>query len=651
MTGGGVGRGRILDEDVALVKERTDIADVVGEHVTLRNAGGGNLKGLCPFHDEKSPSFSVRPSVGTFHCFGCGVGGDAISFVMQLEHLSFAETIERLAGKAGITLRYSDEGRRSGPPAGQRQRLIAAHRSAAEYYVEQLATPGAAAGREFLLERGFDADAAAHFGVGYAPQGWDHLVRHLRGRGYTEDELVTGGLARRGPRGLIDAFRGRLVWPIRDIGGDTVGFGARRLYDDDPMAKYVNTIETPIYRKSEILYGLDLAKRDIARDRRAVVVEGYTDVMACHLAGVTHAVATCGTAFGAGHIKVLRRLLLDEGLGGEVVFTFDGDEAGRKAALRAFQDDQRFVAQTFVAVQPDGLDPCELRQQRSDAAVRELVGARVPLFEFAIRSTLAGLNLDTAEGRVAGLRAAAPVVAAIRDRALRPEYARQLAGWLGMEVAPVMQAVTEAGRGATSSTNAAASVPLARSAAAAGGAADGGAADEPAPDPIRQGLHPRDPRVAVERELLKVALQAPLLVPDLDQLEPSVFLVRAFAELLAALRAAGGVAAVVAGRVAPGQAWVDAVRAAATHPLVTELVTELAVEPIRAEGPPDARDAVSVLSRVEELALQRQQSELHSRLQRMSPEDGEDYTAVFASLIELENRRRTLQQRVLDHHA
>ena len=235
------------------------------------------------------------------------------------------------------------------------------------------------------------------------------------------------------------------MWPIRDLSGDVVGFGARRLHEDDQGPKYLNTPETPLYKKSQVLYGIDLARKDIAKRQQAVIVEGYTDVMACHLSGVTTAVATCGTAFGEEHIKVLRRLLMDQDeFRGEVVFTFDGDEAGRKAALRAFQDDQRFVARTFVAVEPNGLDPCELRQTGGPEAITDLVDRRVPMFEFAIRATLTQHDLDTAEGRVAGLRAAAPVVARIRDRALRPEYARLLAGWLGMDVGPVMDAVAAA---------------------------------------------------------------------------------------------------------------------------------------------------------------------------------------------------------------
>ncbi|WP_344958572.1 DNA primase, partial [Actinomadura miaoliensis] len=425
--------GRIRNEDIALVRERSPIADVVGEYLQLRNAGGGNLKGLCPFHDEKSPSFNVTPARGLWFCFGCSNGGDVIKFVQEIDHLSFTEAVERLAAKAGIQLRYEDGGHTSRRDTGQRARLIEAHRAAAEFYAEQLATPEAITGRKFLSERGFEAADAEHFGVGYAPREWEALVRHLRGRGFADRELITAGLAKEGRRGPIDRFRGRLVWPIRDLSGDVIGFGARKLYDDDGTAKYLNTPETPLFHKGSVLYGADLARKEIARRRQAVVVEGYTDVMACHLAGVPTAIATCGTSFGGDHIKILRRLLMDQDeFRGEVIFTFDGDSAGQRAALRAFEEEQKFVTQTFVAVQPDGLDPCDLRVRYGDAAVRDLVASRLPLFEFAIRSRIGGYDLDTAEGRLAALDAAAPVVASIKDRALRQMYAISLDRWLGI---------------------------------------------------------------------------------------------------------------------------------------------------------------------------------------------------------------------------
>jgi DNA primase len=628
---------RIRREDVDHVREGTRIDEVVGEHVTLKSAGVGSLKGLCPFHEEKTPSFHVRPQVGLWHCFGCGEGGDVISFVQKVDALGFTEAVELLAARMGFQLRYEDDDGR-GPArrdqVGARQRLVEANRAAAEFYAEQLASAGdAVAGRQFLADRGFDRDAAATFGVGFAPRSGEALLRHLRGRGVTEDDLVASGLAGRGSRGLYDRFRGRLVWPIRDVTGEVVGFGARRLFDDDRIeAKYLNTPETAVYKKSQVLYGVDLAKRGIARERRAVVVEGYTDVMACHLSGVETAVATCGTAFGGEHARMLRRLLGDDrtmaaggAMGGQVVFTFDGDEAGRKAALRAFEDDQRFVAQTFVAVADDGMDPCELRQRRGPEAVRQLVESRQPLFEFVIRSTIAQVDLDTAEGRVHALRAATPVVARIKDPALRPEYARRLAGWLGMEVETVTRAVARAAQQSASGPS------------TAGAAAPRGPAEDAAPDP-------RDPVARVEREALECLLQVPLLVPPevADGLDESAFEVPAYRAVHHAITAAGGMARA---RTMTGTAWAEAVRDEAPS-AVAPLVTQLAVTPLPADTDDAlARYAASVVLRLAEVEVSRRVGVMRSRVQRLDAGDPGAAEA-FAELLAVESQRRALRERI-----
>lgn len=631
--------GRIRDSDVVTVKERTNIADVVGEHVTLRPAGGGTFKGLCPFHEERTPSLSVRPAVGAFHCFGCGEGGDVIAFVMKVEHLTFTEAVERLAQRAGVSLTY-DEGDAGERERGQRLRLLAAHRAAAEFYAAALRTPEAAVGRRFLAERGFDQAAADRFGLGWAPRDWDSLVRHLRGRGYTADELTTAGLARAGRNGPNDWFRGRLLWPIRTVAGDVIGFGARRLLDDDRIAaKYVNTPETPLYKKSQVLYGVDLARAEIARTHRAVVVEGYTDVMAAHLAGVTTAVATCGTAFGGEHVRVLRRLLDDrEGPGrAEVVFTFDGDAAGRKAALRAFSEDQAFVAQTYVAVESHGLDPCDLRMSGGDEAVRALVDARVPLFEFAIRSAVGDYDLDTVAGRVGALRAAAPLVARIRDQTLRPEYARRLAGWLGMEVEPVARAVAQVSRGRTVPPESPSTRPP------AGTPADRDPRANPRTDPRAD---PRaGPRAAVQREVLKAVLQVPSIAAGFDALPPTVFTVAEYAAVRDAVARCGGVRAVLVGQIPAGPAWVDAVRSAAGDPSARGAVDALSVEPMRSGGVPDARYVAAQLGRLTEIDLAQREAELRSRLQRLDPQaDPDGYSTTFGELVALERQRRTVAE-------
>ena len=605
--------GRIRDDDIAAVRERSRIDEVVREVVTLKSAGGGSLKGLCPFHEERSPSFHVTPARGMYYCFGCGEGGDVISFVQKTDHLTFAESVEKLAAKAGVELRYVEGGAAVNRQQGQRTRLVEAHKVAAEFYAGQLRSPEAEIGRSFLRERGFDEAAATTFGVGYAPKGWDALTSHLRGKGFTDDELLAGGLVSKGQRGVYDRFRGRLVWPIRELGGETIGFGARRLHDDDDGPKYLNTPETAIYKKSQVLYGIDLSRREIAKQQQAVIVEGYTDVMACHLAGVTTAVATCGTSFGADHIRVLRRLLMDgDAIRGRVVFTFDGDAAGQKAALRAFQEDQRFVASTYVAVEPGGLDPCDLRLAKGDAAVVDLVERRVPLFEFAIRSTLASFDLDTAEGRVAALREAAPVVAKIKDPALRPEYARLLAGWLGLDVPTVMRAVS--GRGGTSTTHAAHT-------------------DLPgAPRPQR-----RDPGQIVEREALKCALQLPAAVADwYASVEPEAFTHPQARRVHEAIAAAGGPGAGL-----DGLPWIDAVLKHSADDDVRGLVRQLAVEPLPADAGQDARYATSVVARLLELDAGRRIDDLRGRLQRTDPA-GQEHQGLFADLLALEEYRRSL---------
>jgi len=602
--------GRIPDSDIARVRELSPVVDVISEHVTLKSAGGGSMKGLCPFHDERSPSFNVTPARGFWHCFGCGEGGDVISFVQKIDHLSFSEAVEHLAARANYELHYEQGGSAPRAQQGQRLRLVEAHKAAAEYFVEQLASAEAAIGRTFLTERGFDGAAAAHFGVGYAPNGWENLVKHLRGRGFTDEELATGGLASRGQRGLIDRFRGRLVWPIRDVTGDVVGFGARRLRADDDGPKYLNTPESPLYKKSQVLYGIDLARREMAKAGQAVVVEGYTDVMACHLAGVTTAVATCGTAFGDEHVRVLRRLLLDSAeYAGEVIFTFDGDAAGQKAALRAFESDQKFVTHTFVAISPDNMDPCELRIAKGDAAVRDLVARRQPLFEFAVRSVLAGFNLETSEGRVAALERTMPLVASIKDTSLRDEYARRLAGWVG---APDELGVLERVR------------------RIAGTSSGGRSRSVAAPDP-------RDPTLQVEREALKVAVQRPaLLGPAFDQLDPLAFTHLAYSEVRDAVAKAGGT-----GSTAGGDAWVNAVLEAAVDDRVRALITELVVEPILAATEPDERYARAQLAQLRVRAVDRQIADVKSRLQRLNPiEVAPEYNRLFGDLVTLEKRRR-----------
>ncbi|MEU5835812.1 DNA primase [Streptomyces diacarni] len=594
--------GRINDEDVKAVRDAVPIDSVVSEYLQLRNAGGGNLKGLCPFHDEKSPSFHVSPSKGFYHCFGCQEGGDTLDFVMKVDHLSFSESVERLAARAGITLRYEEGGYGRASQQGERTRLVEAHKSAARFYTEQLDGPEAEIARRFLAERGFDQEAARHFGIGYSPAGWDHLVRYLRGQGFTDKELTLSGLAQEARNGRpIDRFRGRLMWPIRDITGDVVGFGARKLREDDQGPKYLNTPETPIYRKSQVLYGIDLAKREIAKANRAVVVEGYTDVMACHLAGVTTAIATCGTAFGGEHVKILRRVLMDNAQS-EVVFTFDGDAAGQKAALRAFEDDQKFAARTWIAITPGGMDPCDLRLAEGDEAVAKVVEGRTPLFDFAMRSIVDRHNLDTAEGRSAALEEVAPVVVQIKDPSIRQGYAVRLAGLLGIvDEEFVVRRVAQLARWARERGQSSPRGPQ--------GARRHEAPAVQAPFvPRGPALNLRSPAHRVERELLKLALQRPELVsPAFDAYGADEFTAPPYAVVRQALESAGGAEAGIS-----DSGFLGRVRDAVPDDTVRSLVTELAVEPLRSSRSRDVDEAyageqlvavrrAAVLARIAEL--------------------------------------------------
>ena len=641
--------GLIRDEDIALVRERADLADIVGTYVTLKPAGGGAYKGLCPFHDEKTPSFHVRPDRG-WYCFGCGEGGDAIGFVMKHDGLGFGQAVEHLADRTGVQLRYAEGGdtapRRDGP---SRQRLLAAHRAAAELYTDALAGADAAPARAFLTARGFDREAAEHFGVGFAPKDGDAAYRHLRQKGFTDTELVTAGLVGQGQRGHYDRFRGRLVWPIREPSGDVIGFGARRVLDDDRIeAKYLNTPETPLYKKSTVLYGLDLARREIARTSRAVVVEGYTDVMACHLAGVTIAVATCGTAFGEEHGRVLRRLLHDhEEYRGEVVFTFDGDEAGQKAALRAFSTDQQFAGQTYVAVEPDGLDPCDLRLRAGDAAVRELVARRVPLYRFVLGNVVSRYDLDRADGRVDALREAAKLVSSVRDKAKVDGFARELAAMIGVEVE---EARTEVRRAAGQPDRAVGGRPQQRPAAGPGG--PGGPPGPAGPGERRPLPDLRDPRFQLERETLKLVVQHPGLVSgvvgDLGDNDFSHPVYRAVWDAVTALGGPGAVA---------GEVWVGKLRDLlgggdgpdqrdeAGGPTV-QAVNALAVEPLLRE--PDPAYALQHVLRLQELTALRRISQLKSKLQRTNPvEEATAYNRMFGELVALESHRRALRERAI----
>ena len=627
--------GRIARRDIDEVRARVNIADIIGDYVTLKTGGVGSLKGLCPFHDERSPSFNVRlPPINRYHCFGCGEGGDVFEFLVKMDQVTFQEAVERLAGRVGIELHYEDGGA-AASDHGNRARLLAANKAAEEFFRAQLGTPEAQIGRDFLGGRGFDKTAADRFGVGFAPKSFSALGDALKAQGYTQPELVEAGLLSTNDRGnAYDRFRGRLVWPIRDVTGQTVGFGARKLLPDeeDKGPKYLNTPETPIYRKSQVLYGLDLARKAIAGGKQVVVVEGYTDVMACHLAGVTTAIATCGTALTVEHIKVIRRVLGDsEGAEltgrGEVIFTFDPDEAGQRAASRAFAEEQRFTAQTFVAIAPDGLDPCDLRLNRGEDAVRSLITTRRPMFEFMIRRRLAGHDLETVEGRSAALRASAPAVADIRDPSLKDGYVRTLAGWLGLDPVEVGRAVKSAARAA----------PRVEERRPPGDASRNPPPAEPPTRP-QAGLTdlPTDPATRGERDALMAVLQQPDAVGD--ELLHRLSEVRFSNATLAVVRDA------VAVSLPAGEGWVDRI-AEAVPAEFASLTRQLAVAPIPTHPDRLAAYCESVVADLVVRDLLRRRGELVGAMQRAQAEgDRPRYEALARASTELEMERRRLRR-------
>jgi len=618
--------GRIREEDIAELREKAPIDDVVSEYVTLRPAGGGSLKGLCPFHDEKSPSFNVNPARGFVHCFGCGEGGDVIAFLMKIDGLGFTEAVERLAEKYGVTLRREDGDVREERPRGpQRGRLVEAHKVAQELYTDALGSPEALAARHFLGERGFDQAAAEQFGIGFAPRDGDALLRHLRQRRFSDEESVAAGLVAIG-RSAYDRFRGRLLWPIRDSSGDTIGFGARRIFDDDRIeAKYLNTPETAIYKKSQVLYGIDLARRDIARSSQAVVVEGYTDVMACHLAGVPTAVATCGTAFGDDHARVLRRFLNDhEEFRGEVIFTFDGDAAGHKAALRAFGGDQNFVSQTYVAIEPTGLDPCDLRLRHGDAAVRELIARRRPLYRFVLDNVVSKYDLDRADGRVDAVREAARLVSSIRDRSKVEAFAREVASMVGVDVEQARAEVRRAeGR-------------------RVGEARSSSPPKETGAVRAQELPHLLDPRFALERETLKLVVQEPAAVARTSHdIAANDFTHPTYRAVWMLVEQLGGPAAA-------GADWAGRLRDLSSDPVLTTALSALAVEPVPSKRGADDAFVANTVYRLQELTAQRRIAEVKSRLQRTNPvEQTTEYNRMFGELTALEQHRRQLRDLAL----
>jgi DNA primase len=612
--------GKISARDIEEVKARVNIADVIGGYVALKPASAGSLKGLCPFHQEKSPSFNVRPLQGFYHCFGCGAGGDVYKFLQEMESLSFYEAVENLAQKASYTLTY--EAGSNAPDQGQKARIYEANLAASKYFAEQLGTDAATTGRDFLKSRGFDKSAAETFGVGFAPKGWNNLVDHLKTLGFTEDELVLASLASRGERGLYDKFRGRLIWPIRDTSNQVIGFGARKLFDDDQGPKYLNTSETPVYHKSAVLYGIDLAKKEISKSQKVVVVEGYTDVMACHLAGVTTAVATCGTAFGDEHIRILNRMLsANVDNPAEVIFTFDPDEAGQKAAMRAFADADKFHANSFIAVGPDGLDPSDLRVQKGDEAVQLMIESKKPIYEFAIKQKLKNFDLSSVEGRVGAARAAASVIATIRDSAMRSVYLREVANWVNLDLSEVIALVDRAIKDKV----VAAVAPMRQD-----------IATEPAVQSFEE-PDLRDPTIRFERQLLEVLIQHPA------EIEEDKFLELVSGDFLAKVHSllASALLANTAHR--KDSTWLVKL-SESLDPTLHQILRAMAATSLPAGTSEELKryiDGVAVSGFIN--LLTRQKLSLQAVLRQTEPSDSAKISEIQKELMDIEQRRRALQ--------
>lgn len=689
--------GMIAKEDIERVRAVADLYDIVSATVTLKPSGTGTFVGLCPFHDEKTPSFSVRPSLGVWHCFGCGAGGDVFKYVEQKENIDFREAVEFLADHYHIEMHYQQAEKGDSQSHGsKRARLLEANEEAQKFFASNLNTEEAAAARELLAGRNFTPQQSARFSCGYAPKGWDNLVRYLANKGFTRQELLDAGLARLGQRGIYDYLRGRLTWPIRDSTGRTLGFGARKLYDDDSIsAKYINTPDTALYRKTQVLYGIDLAKANIVKKRQVVIVEGYTDVMACHLAGVDTAVATCGTAFGVEHAKIVRRLIADDSLGAiqlvgplkvdgqsvssRIVFTFDGDAAGQKAALHAFGLDSAFLTQTFVAVADNNLDPCDLRIQRGDDAVRSLVSHASPLYDFVINTVINRFDTSFTTGQMGAVKAVAPLIAQIRDRSLLDLYSRKAVRAIGVDLAAMRREVEASRRrlqvrdddAYASRYNA---TPAGLPQAVAERDADSKASRMAIVRSAAQNQHyyrVDDAVFMCEQQFMALLLQVPLAFNEqlFAQLTLNNFITPVFRTLFQAFVAAGGLPT---GNVTQGL-WLHMMTKAA-GPLLESVITELSVMPLplpaasdsledagnrqnqqSSNGSPsdflrkatvaESKYANELLIRLLDVGFMRRIGAARARMAKLK--DGQEKLELLGKITSMESARKNLQSQIL----
>lgn len=689
--------GMILKEDIEKVRATADLYDIVSATVSLKPSGTGAYVGLCPFHDEKTPSFSVRPALGVWHCFGCGLGGDVFGYVEHQENVDFRDAVELLADKYHIELHYDQSNAKKEHTGSKRARLLEANEAAQEFFVSQLMTKDALAARKLLDGRNFSQADCQRFGCGYAPQGWDNLVRYLAGKGFTQQEMLDAGLARQGQHGVYDYFRGRVTWPIRDSTGRALGFGARKLYEDDSIgAKYINTPDTALYRKNQVLYGIDMAKAAIVKKRQVVIVEGYTDVMAMHLAGVDTAIATCGTAFGAEHAKIVRRLIADDSLGAvqligplkvdgqqlssRIVFTFDGDAAGQKAAIHAFGLDAAFSTQAFVAVADDNLDPCDLRIKRGNEAVRALIANAEPLYDFVIKTAIGRFDTTYTTGQMGAVKAVAPLIAQIRDRSLLDLYSRKAVRQIGVDL-DIMQREVRDARRKLNVRDEDAYAPkrrFAANAAAAEPRMEQGVNPYANPsarkalehrDAAEQSYYRIDDAVFIcEQQFMATLIQVPLAVDPIlfASLTLSSFMTPVFRTLFQAIAAAGGLPSTDT----PQGLWMHNLTKAG-GPMLESVINELAV--MQLPLPPSDADTERASQQSQEINVQlrkptdderRYASELIIRLldtgimrrigadkRRMAQlPDGAEKIELLGQITKLETLRKDLQARVFGNN-
>ena len=689
--------GMILKEDIEKVRATADLYDIVSATVSLKPSGTGAYVGLCPFHDEKTPSFSVRPALGVWHCFGCGLGDDVFGYVEHQENVDFRDAVELLADKYHIELHYDQSNAKKEHTGSKRARLLEANEAAQEFFVSQLMTKDALAARKLLDGRNFSQADCQRFGCGYAPQGWDNLVRYLAGKGFTQQEMLDAGLARQGQHGVYDYFRGRVTWPIRDSTGRALGFGARKLYEDDSIgAKYINTPDTALYRKNQVLYGIDMAKAAIVKKSQVVIVEGYTDVMAMHLAGVDTAIATCGTAFGAEHAKIVRRLIADDSLGAvqligplkvdgqqlssRIVFTFDGDAAGQKAAIHAFGLDAAFSTQAFVAVADDNLDPCDLRIKRGNEAVRALIANAEPLYDFVIKTAIGRFDTTYTTGQMGAVKAVAPLIAQIRDRSLLDLYSRKAVRQIGIDL-DIMQREVRDARRKLNVRDEDAYAPkrrFAANAAAAEPRMEQGVNPYANPsarkalehrDAAEQSYYRIDDAVFIcEQQFMATLIQVPLAVdPTLfASLTLSSFMTPVFRTLFQAIAAAGGLPSTDT----PQGLWMHNLTKAG-GPMLESVINELAV--MQLPLPPSDADTERASQQSQEINVQlrkptdderRYASELIIRLldtgimrrigadkRRMAQlPDGAEKIELLGQITKLETLRKDLQARVFGNN-